>query len=681
MEGSQESQFTSASKADSNLSDRDEDALGDVSDMIDQNESAKSITGGLSLPSVDDPLNAEGSQKSLEEKSVKSPTGLSEAQEGSAVASVSSSSLKPEISSAQNQSPGELGSDKSLIGDKSTVSVDQESLDQSVRSSVSGVEEQSGEQASEAFQSAKAMFSQKSGASEIQSERTPEVSQAQSMASAFGSTSQTVETESLKSGESPLSQSGQTALDQSAESVSQMLNDEDALEETLDHLSKKEDSLDDQLNKLEALSNVGQLDEEEVSENKSAVSAESLKSPSTSQPTFEQQSESLSMPSETQSSPDKSQTDFGAGSEHLSPVSSPVDVEEVDHQSPDHSELLSEPAVGMERSHFSQPSQKDIETVITDEDDKPLTEQDKEIILDELEGKPVKADLHINHKSIESLHHINVYHYLPPKFIAAGSMPYGYPGMPQQPQQQMTPGPIINIHNSTTSSGGGTNNAYDVGSDGKLHSEGGAPNGQVIVSNPAPAQNWGQVVYSNSHRGVHSGAVSTIAQPLAQTQAQPMTPMNTAVNQPMAQPTTQTPLTLESVSPEVINEKPIVSAENIKVEPIVNSEVINKSPINNIAETQEQPTFGESEASSTMSADKEEESFLNQSPQIIDQASASQDLESGTQDLGAPSELSDFDEESVVVDPEKVNDQDGQSVTLGEEGSEQSFDDKSILII
>lgn len=164
----------------------------------------------------------------------------------------------------------------------------------------------------------------------------------------------------------------------------------------------------------------------------------------------------------------------------------------------------------------------DIDTVITDENDRPLTEEDKDIILDELEGDKGKVDITIDHKRLDALHHINVYHYLPPKFVMANQTGFGYPGMMMPQQQPMTPGPIINIHNSTTSSGSGkgSDNMYDVGSDGKLHSVSSGAGGQAVVAAPQlPTQNWGQVVYSNTKH--HVASVGTSGQVTQQTQPMP----------------------------------------------------------------------------------------------------------------------------------------------------------------
>ena len=669
------------------LSDRDEDALGDVSQMIEENDSTKSITGGVSLPSVEDPINKD-SAKSEKEGDSGVQSAVSQNDEVSMTVSPDNSSLMGGSPSQKSQDQVELGSDTSDVPQKSTQSGEQDSFgasqtNTSVRSGASGQEQesvasQSAEQLDEASVEQKSGLSQGSQisvASESRSVFTPQVS-AKSVISEFGQDSQDVDQDSVKSGES----------------IKQMLSDEDTLEETLDDLSKKEDNLEDQLSKLEQMSNVGQLDEEGSQDQKSTASGVSEKSASFSPMTIQKDTDQLSDESNSvdiEEDITKSPATFETESLEASPVSSTVNVEEVIQKSQSASEQFSEPIVGMDRSHVSGTSERDIDTVITDENNKPLTEQDKEIILDELEGKSAKADLHINHKSIESLHHINVYHYLPPKFIAASSMPYGYPGMPQQ-QQPMTPGPIINIHNSTTSSGGGTNNAYDVGPDGKLHAMDSGPNGQVVVSNPTPTQNWGQVVYSNNHHGVHAGAVSTISQPPVgqannlQTQLPVQTQMDSSANQMMNQPlqteVNQTPLTIESTRPNVINEEPIIESQDIKMEPIVNSEVINKSPVNVFSEEQTQQSAISSEVSSSKSGDQDQEIFVNQSQGALENSKSEQSLTSGSGDF-SPSQLSDFDEETVEVDPSKVNDENGQSVTLGEEQSEKSLDDKSILII
>jgi hypothetical protein len=246
--------------------------------------------------------------------------------------------------------------------------------------------------------------------------------------------------------------------------VDQSISDQDAISE----------SLDDQLNKLENMDEVGNMDHD--MDSKSTVSGISTHSSTISPLNVGNKNESES-------------------TESL----------HIDQEMSNVSDQVSEQIVSKEPEQFSQSQDEDIETVLTDGDDKPLTEEDKEVIMDELEGKPVKANIHLNHKSIESLHHINVYHYLPPKYIPAGNMPNVYPGMVPQQTQPINPGPIINIHNSTTSAGGnGTNNAYDVGPDGKLHSMNDGSAQSVIAT---PAQNWGQVVYSNTH---HHAATSNV---------------------------------------------------------------------------------------------------------------------------------------------------------------------------
>lgn len=666
----------------SNLSDQDEDALGDVSTMIEQNDSAKSITGGVSLPSIDDPI-AKDSAKSGEKDISKPQSIASGNEEVSMTVSPDSSNVQLDTDSQKTASPVEMESDKSNLELQSEKSLDRESFDKSqpetsLKSQISDKQLSVGSQSMQQLDevgsdkaSTPSEISQMSKKSEIESSLTPDVS-AKSVISEFGEGSPEFLQKSTKSGDT----------------IQQVLTDEDALEETLDSLSKKEDNLEDQLSKLEQMSNVGQLDEEDIQDQKSTISSLSGKSPSISPMTSEKQIESLSTHSgsvDIEQIEEASTVTSEKTSLEASPVKSMINIDEIAQKSHTASEEFSEPLVGMDRSHVSGTSQKDIETVITDENDKPLTEQDKEIILDELEGKPVKTDIHINHKSIESLHHINVYHYLPPKFIAAGSMPYGYPGMPQQPP--MTPGPIINIHNSTTSSGGGTNNAYDVGPDGKLHAMASGPNGQVVVSNPTPTQNWGQVVYSNNHHGVSAGAVSTISQPpIQQPNVQSQLPVQTEptlsnlVSQPIQQTVDQTPLTIESMTPNIVTEKPIIEAQNIKVEPIVNTEVINKSPINAFTEDQVQHSELTSEVSSMKSVDVDEQTFVNHSPSHFANPSVIQNPTNQADEFNA-SELSDFDEETVIVDPDKVNNEDGQSVTLGGEQSEENLDNKSILII
>jgi hypothetical protein len=278
---------------------------------------------------------------------------------------------------------------------------------------------------------------------------------------------------------SPISNLSQNIDNESMDSEadkSQTINDEDAIAESIEGISQKQESIEDHLETLDQMDNVTSMDDQ--NESKSVISQ------------ISQHSSTLSPLNVSTSSPKSELTD-------VKTAIMPDDQTPQDFQEP----LTNQPK-------FNQSTDEDVETVITDADNKPLTEGDKEIILDELEGKPIKANLHINHKSIESLHHINVYHYLPPKYIPAGSVPNVYPGMvPQQPQP-MTPGPIINIHNSTTSNGGQkTNNAYDVGPDGKLHQMSSGTAQSVV--NATPTQNWGQVVYSNTHHVATSNVSTT----------------------------------------------------------------------------------------------------------------------------------------------------------------------------
>ena len=105
----------------------------------------------------------------------------------------------------------------------------------------------------------------------------------------------------------------------------------------------------------------------------------------------------------------------------------------------------------------------------------------------------VDAKIRFKHTNENSQHNINLFHYLPPKIMVINP----YQGMTPQ---QMTPGPIINIHNSTQSHGG-NDSSYAVGPDGKLHESQDTPQenkGQIVLDSPPnhPTQNWGQIVYS-----------------------------------------------------------------------------------------------------------------------------------------------------------------------------------------
>ena len=546
---------------------------------------------------------------------------------------------------------------------------------------------------------------------------------------------------------------------QSGEFLDKSQEDKDFVEDSLDTLSSKEKDLANKLDQLSQMSQVGEIDKSVQEGQKSTVSKISGISPTEDQTV--DHSTPLSKSSISGGLSDEGMKDVQTGSvrdvdtesqesfigshkstiEHEQFSEKDVDAETQEsfigsHKStiePDQIEIDSSPKKTIisetSRSPISEdkedlyfkkkeqerPIEKDVETVITDENDRPLTEQDKEIILDELQGKPAKTDVHINHQSIESLHHINVYHYLPPKFIA-GTAPYMYPGMMPPPQQQMTPGPIINIHNSTSSSGGGQggNNAYDVGPDGKLHSMGssnGGGSGQVVVANPpTPSQNWGQVVYSNTHHAVHGGTVSTVSQPQV-TQPnvvnQPIVEQSSMMNNPMMAAQNQmnadsmnqiqssvissnldqepNVVQIPNQSPNIINDKPIISADEIKVDPIINSEVINKSPINigedshsidSHSTSSHSATSHSSETSSNHSSDHHEDSIKSSD---LDTHGITQ-LDENNDEMFAPSEYSNEDIETVDVDPKTVNDGKGQDVILGDDTSED-FENKSMVII
>lgn len=315
------------------------------------------------------------------------------------------------------------------------------------------------------------------------------------------------------------------------------VSDVDSIEDSLEKQSQKADSLSSQLDQLEQMSNAGELNshtDEEMSHVQTShqTQVQSQKADeSMFQHSVQSNQNNQSIPhsqtltehtspnihEEISSHPDQSynsqpdethqmSTQTFTASEHDSAQS--VHVENVQQEPSHHSADVSELKFTKQEKPSPIMQDTDVDTVITDENDRPLTEGDKKIILEELEGKPEnKIDMSISHKRIESLHHINVYHYLPPKFINAESAGFGYPGMVMPQQQQMTPGPIINIHNSTSSSGGNGGNGdnmYDVGPDGKLHSMAGQG---AVVAQPTPTQNWGQVVYNNSHHGVHTGIV------------------------------------------------------------------------------------------------------------------------------------------------------------------------------
>jgi hypothetical protein len=427
--------------------------------------------------------------------------------------------------------------------------------------------------------------------------------------------------------------------------VNQSINDEDAIEEAIDGISTKGDTLDDQLAKLDQLSNVGELEASTPSESKSMES----KDEEVVQNIVQKQVNEL-LPSEVETQ-----------TINNSVMNLPQEV--------DNTQQTNKLVDSLEK--------KTKETPI---EDQPLTEDDKKMILEELEGKDV--NMHINHKSIESLHHINVYHYMPPKFISGQSLPYLYPGMvPQQPQQ-MTPGPIINIHNSTSSSSGS----------GSGSNSGASANGQAVVNNALPTQNWGQVVYSNHNHGSNGGGVTSAASgtpsviqldsaakvdtPLAQSnQVEPV------IQQviPSKEISNQTPnvITTPNPTPEIINNPKIEMGKEIKVDPIINSEIENESADISISDksTKSSDSLNSQDSDDTLENETHKETVSFHNGDMDPHKADHDDL----QPMINPSELSDFDEETVHVDPHKVNKREGQSVILGGDDSPKTLDNQSKL--
>ena len=496
------------------------------------------------------------------------------------------------------------------------------------------------------------------------------------------------------------------------------VSDDDVVADSIDTISEGQKDLKDELDKLEHMSEAGKIDDE------NPESQDHISSQNETVDEVHQILDSLSHNSEhkshhemeTQTLNDSPDFDHNKSEDH-----SHHDLEAQTVDESHHSEIKFEnpvhPLEEMEQQVSSTPDQNtetqfnpenqeenlfqsaqgsnsmenDLKTVITDDQNRPLTEGDKEEILDELEGKPISAEVHMNHKSIESLHHLNVYHYLPPKFISANAMPMMYPGM-VPPQQQMTPGPIINIHNSTNSSGGN-----GLAPNGQMQN---ANAGPVVVANPAtPTQNWGQVVYSNSHHALGNVSTQNVTQPLNNVAPQQnmvsdpnlMTQDHIEIDQNPELEDHSDGLTenlmakqMTAESPEIINEQPIISNDQITVDPVVNTEVIDHSPIN--IETEDHSTLNHDQMSQMNEGDSEvhnlSENFSEHHPSVeitdsdLDNMPLTDEIK-----LEDPDVLDNVDEETVQVDPETINDENGQSVVLGEDKSEDQMSSKSMIII
>ena len=421
------------------------------------------------------------------------------------------------------------------------------------------------------------------------------------------------------------------------------ISDEDPIDEAIDEISSKDKDLNEELAKLDQMSNVGELEQSAQSDSQSVKS------------------------------------------QHANVIQN-LEAQEVDKSSQSEPEVFVQNNIQQtgEDINTQQKSNKIIESLESkanetpDDFDKPLTENDKRTILEELEGKDV--NLHINHKSIESLHHLNVYHYMPPKFISEQSMGYLYPGMvPQQPQQ-MTPGPIINIHNSTSSASGSGSNSGSSG------------NNQAVVNTALPSQNWGQVVYSNhnhSSGGVNTNASSQSVTPTTIQLDSPSAKVDSSENkeeqvnnvipqQVVSDNANLAPnvITTPNSTPEIINNPKIEMGKEIKVDPVINQTIENESAdsvsYDNSSKSSDSLHSDESDGTEEHVSHKETVSFHNGD---IDPHKA--DLTDDAHLLINPSELSDFDEETVHVDPHKVNKREGQSVILGGDDSPKNLDNQS----
>ena len=519
-----------------------------------------------------------------------------------------------------------------------------------------------------------------------------------------------------------------------------LINDFDSVEESIDQISQGQNDLQDELSKLEHMSEAGKIDKEnqddiepslksdqidqlesvleqpkEVSETETTELLKSEKNDlfDSNELSEHETADFMNQSNQSIEHSDESQVNTllnDSNSSHeevidqMDQLNESLEDQQSEQMVSNTPEQFDEPVFQNKRNDMFEPEKshdnsldEDIKTVMTDNENRPLTQGDKEVILDELEGKPIPADVHINHKSIESLHHINVYHYLPPKFISANSMPNMYPGMGLPQQQQMSPGPIINIHNSTTSSGGngGNNNGSNPSGQGVSNTVAAAPSG--------PSQNWGQVVYSNSHHGSQVAAANQVA-PV--NQVTPVNPVNQAQQldnlesqpqiqvdqEPVVEQQIISPMMKEASNqvPDVISDEPIISSDNIKIEPVINSDVINETPIEVLTpeednsekdESEKDNKSQESDVQDDNSGSSENLSEKNPSEDItetdLDRLPISQD----NQEIDSPDELNNVDEETVQIDPDAVNDENGQTVVLGDEPNELKPDDIRRIII
>lgn len=150
----------------------------------------------------------------------------------------------------------------------------------------------------------------------------------------------------------------------------------------------------------------------------------------------------------------------------------------------------------------------------------------------------------------------------------------------------------------------------------------------------------------------------------------------------------QQPVILPKVNTVLDNQEPEIHMNDIKIDPVVNSEVIDKSPItiddhvdHSSASNTSMTSENESNDSSHQSMHSTQEGFSMHSGDLdLHEVAQSHSNVSEEHDIFNPDELSNEDIETVHVDPEKVNDEDGQHVILGEDSSEHSAD-KSMIII
>jgi hypothetical protein len=183
-------------------------------------------------------------------------------------------------------------------------------------------------------------------------------------------------------------------------------------------------------------------------------------------------------------------------------------------------------------------------------------------------------------------------------------------------------------------------------------------------------------------------------EPVSITNDQNQTQMQQPMTLPKIEPVTmnsnenQQPITLPKIEPVIASENPEIKMNDIKIEPIVNAEVVDKSPIMIEDNADDSSASHTSRTSENESHDTSGHSMLSDNNGMsmhsgdLDLHHVEQSHSNVSEDHLAfnPSELSNEDVETVHVDADKVNDDMGQEVILGDDHSEQS-ENKSMIII